>query len=293
MARQTSTPRALAIAAHPDDIEFVMAGTLLMLRRAGWEIHCLNVANGNLGSMTIPPVELARVRRGEARAAARVLGAVWHPPLCNDLGIFYDDRTLRRVCAVVRSVAPSVILTHSPQDYMEDHMNTARLAVTAAFVRAAPGYRTIPNRPPIDGEVTIYHASPPAMRDGLRRRVPPGAFVDTTPVHEQKTAALGCHESQRKWLDATQDMDDYVGTMDAFSRETGRLSGAFRHAEGWRRHLHFGFCAEQTDPLRAALGRSYRISREYERGLEGAPVTRSRKASAAGAKASHSPRRRS
>ena len=66
------------------------------------------------------------------------------------------------------------------------------------------------------------------MRDGLRRLVPPGAFVDTTPVHEQKTAALACHESQRKWLDATQDMDDYVGTMDAFSRETGRLSGAFR-----------------------------------------------------------------
>ena len=56
MVKQTSRPRALAIAAHPDDIEFVMAGTLLMLQRAGWEIHCLNVANGNLGSMTIPPL---------------------------------------------------------------------------------------------------------------------------------------------------------------------------------------------------------------------------------------------
>ena len=41
-------PSVIAIAAHPDDIEFVMAGTLLMLQRAGWEIHCLNVANGNL-----------------------------------------------------------------------------------------------------------------------------------------------------------------------------------------------------------------------------------------------------
>ena len=43
-----------------------MAGTLLMLQRAGWEIHYLNVANGNMGSMTIPPAKLARVRRGEA-----------------------------------------------------------------------------------------------------------------------------------------------------------------------------------------------------------------------------------
>jgi LmbE family N-acetylglucosaminyl deacetylase len=261
------TPRALAIAAHPDDIEFVMAGTLLMLQRAGWDIHCLNVANGNLGSMTFPPIELARIRRREARAAASVLGAGWHAPLCNDLEIFYDNRTLRRVCAVIRSVGPTVILTHSPQDYMEDHMITARLAVTAAFARANPGYRTIPSRPAIPGPVTIYHASPHGMRDGLRRKVPPGMFVNTTPVHEQKAAALECHESQRQWLDRTQDMDDYVQTMDAFSRKMGKLSGTFPHAEGWRRHLHFGFCPADADPLLSALGKDCVINKTYERGL--------------------------
>jgi LmbE family N-acetylglucosaminyl deacetylase len=267
------TPRALAIAAHPDDIEFVMAGTLLMLQRAGWEIHCLNVANGNLGSMTIPPAELARVRRREAIAAARVLGAVWHPPVCNDLEIFYDTGTLRRVCAVIRSVQPTVILTHSPQDYMEDHMITARLAVTAAFARAAPGYRTIPPRATTRQAVTIYHASPHAMQDGLRRTLPPGAFVNTTPVHEQKTAALACHESQRRWLDTTQNMDDYVRTMEASSRRMGKLSGRFRHAEGWRRHLHFGFCAEDADPLRDALEHDFIVSKTYERSLEGGSVS--------------------
>jgi N-acetylglucosamine malate deacetylase 1 len=265
--------RALAIAAHPDDIEFVMAGTLLMLQRAGWEIHCLNVANGSLGSLTIPPAKLARVRRREAQAAAEVLGAVWHPPLCNDLEVFYTDRLLRRVCAVIRSVDPGVILTHSPQDYMEDHMIASRLAVSAAFVRMTPGYRTIPSRPPVPGPVTVYHASPNGMRDGLRRRLPPGAFVNTTPVHAQKTAALACHESQRRWLDSTQGMDDYVSTMDGFSRDIGKLSGAFRHAEGWRRHLHFGYCAEDADPLRAALGRNYRISRTYERALDSNPLS--------------------
>jgi LmbE family N-acetylglucosaminyl deacetylase len=263
------TRRALAIAAHPDDIEFVMAGTLLMLRRAGWEIHCLNVANGNLGSMTIPPAELARVRRREAVAAAKVLGAVWHPPLCNDLEILYETRTLRRLCAVIRSVAPTVILTHSPQDYMEDHMITSRLAVTAAFVRATPGYRTIPVRAATSQAVTIYHASPHGMRDGLRRTLPPGAFVNTTEVHAQKSAALACHESQRRWLDTTQDMDDYVRTMDASSRRMGKLSRTFRYAEGWRRHLHFGFCAEEADPLRAALGPDFLVSKTYERSLEG------------------------
>ncbi len=66
---------------------------------------------------------------------------MWHAPFCNDLEIFYDARALRRLAAVIRAVAPDAILTHSPQDYMEDHMNTCRLAVSAAFVRAMPGTR--------------------------------------------------------------------------------------------------------------------------------------------------------
>jgi LmbE family N-acetylglucosaminyl deacetylase len=139
-------PSVIAIAAHPDDIEFVMAGTLLLLGEAGWDLHYLNLSSGNLGSTTMTPARTARVRRAEARAAAKVLGATWHAPFCNDLEIFYDARALRRLGAVIREVAPDVILTHAPHDYMEDHMNTSRLAVSAAFVRAMPGYRTQPSR---------------------------------------------------------------------------------------------------------------------------------------------------
>ena len=262
------TPRALAIAAHPDDIEFMMAGTLCLLRDAGWEIHYLNMSSGNLGSVTDSAAATARTRRKEARAAAALLAAVWHAPICSDLEIFYDTPTLRRVCATVREVAPTVILTHSPQDYMEDHVNTARLAVTAAFARGAPNYRSTPRRAPVSSDVTIYHASPHGLRDPLRRRVHPGAFVNTAAVHEQKRAALACHASQRQWLDATQGMDNYLGTMDGFSRELGKLSRTFRHAEGWRRHSHWGFCAADADPLRDALGRNYLVNAAYERLLE-------------------------
>lgn len=261
-------PRALAIAAHPDDIEFMMAGTLRLLREAGWDIHCLNLSTGNLGSLTMSPVQATRVREREARAAARVLDAVWHPPIANDLEIFYDAPSIRRLCAIVREVAPAVLLTHSPQDYMEDHMNTARLAVSAAFVRGLPGYRSTPSRKPIPHPVTIYHASPHGLRDGLRRLVLPGAFVDTTSVHERKRAALACHASQKTFLDATQGMDSYLRTMDELSRRVGTLSRRFRLAEGWRRHSHLGFCGEHDDPLRAALGRRYLVNARYERQLE-------------------------
>lgn len=267
--RDAQAPAALAVAAHPDDIEFVMAGTLLLLADAGWAIHYLSLSTGNLGSLNTPPARTARVRRGEAQAAARMLGATWHPPMCHDLEIFYDSRTLRRLCGIIRHVKPLVILTHSPQDYMEDHMTASRLAVTAAFARAHGGYRTAPSRPPTAAPVTLYHASPHGLRDQLRRVVAPGAFVDTTGVQVRKRAALACHESQREFLRTTQDMDYYVQTMDDFSRALGRLSRRFEHAEGWRRHLHFGFCEEQADPLRDALGPKYLVDDRYERSLNG------------------------
>ena len=108
----------LAIAAHPDDIEFMMAGTLILLADEGWQVHCLNLSSGNLGSMNLPPAKTAQVRRKEAQNAARSINATWHPSICNDLQIFYDDRTLRRVAAIVRETDPSIVLTHSPDDYM-------------------------------------------------------------------------------------------------------------------------------------------------------------------------------
>jgi LmbE family N-acetylglucosaminyl deacetylase len=43
-------PSVLAVFAHPDDIEFRAAGTLLLLRDRGWEVHCCNLSNGDLGS---------------------------------------------------------------------------------------------------------------------------------------------------------------------------------------------------------------------------------------------------
>ena len=261
-------PSALAIAAHPDDIEFGMAGTLLLLRQAGWEIHYLNLASGNCGSMEHPAGVTRARRRGEARRAARLLGAHFHPSLTDDLEIFYELKTLRRLAAVVRAVAPSIVLTHSPQDYMEDHANTCRLAVTAAFARGMPNFQTQPPRRAVAGDVAVYHAMPHGLRNGLRRRVVPGAFVNTTPVHAAKRAALAAHESQKAWLDASQGMDSYLKSMDEMSRTVGRMSRRFQHAEGWRRHLHLGLSAREIDPLREALGGNYLINAAYERALE-------------------------
>jgi N-acetylglucosamine malate deacetylase 1 len=207
------------------------------------------------------------VRRGESQAAARVLGAHWHPCLTDDLEIFYDLKMIRRLAAVIREVKPGLMLIPSPQDYMEDHTNTSRLAVSAAFVRGMRNLQSVPARPLATGDVTLYHAMPHGLRDPLRRRVMPGAFVNTAGVHALKRRALAAHASQKLWLDESQGMDSYLHICDQMSMEGGRLSGRFRPPEGWRRHLHYGFCGPEADPLKAALGKNYLSNRAYERAL--------------------------
>ena len=261
-------PSALAIAAHPDDIEFVMAGTLLLLRDAGWKIHCMNLSTGNMGSTVMTAAQTARTRRSEAQAAAKLMGAEWHAPICDDLGIFYTEQNIRRVCAIMRAARPSVVLTHALQDYMEDHMITARLAVTAAFARGVPNYRSLPQRAPLLEPCVIYHAMPHGQRTPTRRRVFPEAFVDTTSVHARKRDALACHASQKEWLDKTQGMDSYLRTMDEFSAALGKQSRRFKQAEGWVRHLHYGFSDEADDPLRDTLGARHRVNAAFVRANE-------------------------
>jgi LmbE family N-acetylglucosaminyl deacetylase len=268
LRNQGSHPKiAMAVAAHPDDIEFMMAGTLLLLKQAGYEIHYMNLASGNCGSVQHNAARTRAIRRYEARRSAEVLGAHYHPSLTADLEIFYDDRTLRRLVAIIREVEPTILLTQSPQDYMEDHMNTSRLIVTAAFARGMPNYRAQPPRPPTNQPVTVYHAMPHGLCDPLRRRVVPGAFVNTTSVHLKKKEALAAHESQKNWLDVSQGLNSYLQAMEKMSLALGKMSGRFRHAEGWRRHLHLGFSEREIDPLQD-LGRNYLINSTYEENLQ-------------------------
>lgn len=258
---------AFAVVAHPDDIEFMMAGTLLLLKKAGYETHYMNLSRGNCGSIEYDSATTARVRLKEGQTAARILGAHFHRPICNDLEIFYDLKTLRKLTAVVREVKPTILLTHSPADYMEDHMNTCRLAVTAAFARSMPNFKSTPARPTKPYDCTVYHGLPHSLTDNLRRRIVPGAYVNTSAVFDTKLEALKAHQSQQSWLDASQKLNSYLQTCEDISLRVGKLSKKFKHAEGWRRHLHYGFCGPDTDPLKD-LGKDYLINESYERSLE-------------------------
>lgn len=243
------TTTVFAIVAHPDDIEFVMAGTMMHLREAGCELHYMTVANGCCGSMRDDAQTTARIRRQESINAAEFIGATYHDSLTNDLEIFYDRPTLLRLSSIVRDVAPDILLTHSPQDYMEDHMNTSRLVATAAFSRGMPNFPVEPARAIVENDVTIYHAQPHGNQDAIRQTIRPDFFVDIGGLLSRKAEMLALHASQKVWLDESQGMESYIEAMKQLCREVGELSGRFTYAEGWRRHSHLGFCSENSNPL--------------------------------------------
>ncbi|MDA0350138.1 MAG: PIG-L family deacetylase [Verrucomicrobia bacterium] len=258
---------ALAVFAHPDDIEFVAAGTLLLLKEKGWDIHYFNLSGGDLGSLEHKREETRAIRTQEGRDAAKILGATFHDPGSNDLQILYDLETIKKIGAVIRKANPSIILTHALSDYMYDHENTARLVVSAAFVKGMTNYETLPLQPAVSTDVTIYHAMPHGLQTPMRQRVRAGQYVDTSTVHSKKREALAAHKSQKDFLDITQGMDSYLATMDELSKEVGTLSGQFAFAEGWRRHLHLGFSGVEQDPLAEVLGDLCLIDDIYEASL--------------------------
>jgi LmbE family N-acetylglucosaminyl deacetylase len=249
-----SARSVLAIAAHPDDIEFLMAGTLVLLGEAGYELHYMNLANGCCGSTEMDAVTIAGIRQDEARQAAASIGAEFHQSICNDLEIFYDQATLAQVASIIRLVKPTIVLTHGPSDYMEDHITACRLAVTAAFSRGMPNFPVQPPREAYGDPVTVYHAQPYSHRDPLGQLIMPQYFVNVEPVARQKWDMLSCHQSQKQWLDESQGLDSYLQTMTDLDAQLGEISGRFQAAEGWRRHLHLGFCEAEDNPLVEALG---------------------------------------
>src|SRR3984957_17963902 len=132
----------LALHSHPDDVEILAGGTLARLSAAGHRVGIVGMTPGGCGSASRPPEEISAVRRSEATAAARHIGAEYRCAEFRDLAIFNDDRSRRQITEVLRQVRPDVVLTAAPADYMSDHETTSTLVRDACFGGSAPNYAT-------------------------------------------------------------------------------------------------------------------------------------------------------
>ncbi len=256
--------KVFALAAHPDDIEFMMAGTMLELQKCGFELHYMTIANGSMGSAVDDIETIIKKRKQESIAACKLIGAIYHPSICNDIEVFYNKDLIQKLSAVVREIEPDImLLPPTDMDYMEDHINSARLAVTAAFCRAMPNHITHPPVPPMEKDITLYHALPYGLKDFYNRDIIPGAFVDVSESIELKAEMLALHKSQKEWLDSSQGLNSYTQTLKDMSAKVGELSGKFTFAEGWTKRSHLGFCSEDANPLADVLGTKFLINPKF------------------------------
>jgi LmbE family N-acetylglucosaminyl deacetylase len=138
--------RALAIGAHPDDIDFGCGATLAKWAAAGCEITELVLTDGSKGSWD-PKADrdsLVALRRDEQRAAAALLGArdvVFLDHVDGELGSGLAGRA--EVCRVIREAQPDVVLGHDPWKRYRlhpDHRHAGFLAVEGIVAARDPHF---------------------------------------------------------------------------------------------------------------------------------------------------------
>ena len=225
---------ALTFLAHPDDAEILCAGTLIRLRAAGWEIHIATATPGDCGTMDRTRWEIAAVRTREAAAAAEMIGATYHCIDERDGMVVYDKPAIQKSADLFRRVAPSLVFTHAPRDYMMDHEEASKLARAASFIYGAPNISNFPRHP--ESRVPyLYYCDPVAGVDPLGNPVAPTTLVDISAQIEQKSQMLACHASQREWLRAHHGMDEYIDAMRRAGEARGQQAGV-AYAEGFVQH---------------------------------------------------------
>jgi N-acetylglucosamine malate deacetylase 1 len=243
----------LSILAHPDDAEFLCAGTLSRLvNEHGWQAHIASMTPGDCGSSELAAEEISRIRRGEGAQAAALIGAAYHCLEERDLLIFYQESALERVTRLIRTVRPRIVLTHSPADYMLDHEVTSTLARAAAFAAPIPNFlRDRGHGPALESIPHLYYCDPIEGKDLLGRPVAPGFAIDISGVIDTKAAMLAAHASQRQWLLKHHGMDRYIQAMRDWGMRCGEAFGV-AYAEGYRQHL--GHSYPQDNLLGDLLG---------------------------------------
>lgn len=225
--------RVLAIGCHPDDLEIGCGGTLARYAAEGHEVFMCHVANGDKGHAVIMPEELRQIRIDEAYEAGKLLGAsgVFNVDVPDLLVKSSNEDTVLKIMEVIRHTRPDLIITHDPNDYMEDHRQTSQLVFDASFSVSVPHYETDSKVCQI---VPLYYMDTLA---GINFN--PEQYVDISDFIELKLEALNLHESQVKWMLDHDKIDflDFVKTVSKFRGLQCNVAYAegFRECKAWPR----------------------------------------------------------
>lgn len=230
----TDWRRALAVVAHPDDLEYGAAAAISRWTDEGKEIAYLLVSRGEAGIDTMEPAEAARVRVEEQHASAAVVGVRSVEFLDYRDGVIEEGVPLRRdIAGAIRRHQPELVITLQHTDTWgggiwnsADHRATGRATLDAV---ADAGNRWIHSE-----QIT---------QDGLRpwggvRWV--AAAGDPRPTHLQKVTdrdverAIESLSAHHAYLSALSDQEPAVYARTFMNEVLTVTSGSDEQALGFR-----------------------------------------------------------
>jgi LmbE family N-acetylglucosaminyl deacetylase len=225
-SRDLPTPRrALAVGAHPDDVEFGCGGTLAKWAAAGCSIHHLVCTDGSKGSWDADDdrAQLVVARQQEQRAASEALGGNGDVVFLGwpDGELESGLRQRSQVAYWIRVLRPEVVLGHDPWRRYRlhpDHRHAGFLAVEGIVAARDPHFF------PEHG-ATAHRPSTLLLWEADE----PDHVEDITDYLDTKLAALMAHRSQFR---STMNIDDPASEDQVAAFRKKITDRASAHGEG-------------------------------------------------------------
>ena len=227
--------RALAVTAHPDDVDFGAGGTVMALVKAGVQVTFCICTDGDAGGFddSTDRSEIPAIRRAEQTSAAAVYGVTDVRFLGYQDGYLVPNHDLQRdIVRVMRQVQPHLVITQSPERNWDrlpsshpDHMAAGEATARALY----PAVRNPYAFPELRTEEGLEAWTVNWL--WLQGHVEPNHWIDTTEFFSRKVKALEAHASQ------TSHMEDLAGMLRSWGEMQAQAAGfeSGRLAEGFRR----------------------------------------------------------
>jgi len=251
----SSPPKLLILGAHPDDAEFHAGGLAVLYARHGFGVKIVSVTDGAAGHHEVWGPPLAKRRKEELAAAAKVIGAeseVWPFP---DGRLAPTFEVRERIIAELRTYRPDLVLTHRTCDYHPDHRAVGHAVRDASYLVTVPA--VVPDAPILRSAPVIGY-----LPDRFTRPAPIAAdvVVDVSDVLDTAVDMLAAHVSQVfEWLPFNQ------GTLDLVpADEAGRRAWLRGWAGAWPRTLAERYREELIAAYGAERGQAIEFAEVFE-----------------------------
>jgi bacillithiol biosynthesis deacetylase BshB1 len=207
----------LFISAHPDDTELSCGGTIVKAVKDGLRVGLVDLTRGEMGTRGTPAI-----RRREAQASARILGASFREQLdFRDGGLLTGREQELELIGLIRLTKPKLVFTPYPDDRHPDHTRAGRLVTEASFYAGLKSLKT--KYPAHRPQTAIYYVQ--------NYQRPVSFVIDVSAAWKTKMRAIAAFKSQFHNPNSKEPQTfiarpEFIEMIEARGRHFGEFIGA-------------------------------------------------------------------